>query len=207
MDRDRLFLETVGELRTRSERGTAYDWLMCAGLIRKLLMDGNPLVHQVNRGRRERLIYRVTSEGPRSAAILADRPTFWARLDGISPRFAPPGRRVLELKLEQFMQTRALVIDGRSIAVRKLIKQAANIEGGIHAGRPEDEEEQAIAAFSNFVRFDDGSGVGGTLRGITWVVLDGLEPIEARVKREMIEGACLSTKRNRESETSGDTWA
>ena len=50
--RDELFLETLSDLESRCEPGrTEYDVLGIAGLLRKLLIDAQPLVDQVNRDR------------------------------------------------------------------------------------------------------------------------------------------------------------
>ena len=62
MDRDELFVRTLADLRRRLERGRQdeYEAMGIAGLLRKLLIDGQSLVDQVNRDRRLKITYRTT---------------------------------------------------------------------------------------------------------------------------------------------------
>ena len=60
MNRDEPFLETLDEIDGRLQfNQSAYNLLMVAGLLRKLLLDDNPLVDQVNRSRRLKIRYHA----------------------------------------------------------------------------------------------------------------------------------------------------
>lgn len=52
------FLDTLEDLRRRTHlRATPYDMSQAAGLVRRLLLDGQPLAHAVNRLHRQRLSF------------------------------------------------------------------------------------------------------------------------------------------------------
>ena len=60
MDPDQLFLKTLSDLERRTgSEASEYDVLRSSALLRQLLLDGSPLVHQVNRHRRLTLVFRV----------------------------------------------------------------------------------------------------------------------------------------------------
>ena len=49
MEANLLFLQTLRDLRERVESGTQYDMVRATALLRQLLLDDSPLVHQVNK--------------------------------------------------------------------------------------------------------------------------------------------------------------
>jgi hypothetical protein len=65
VDRDRLFLETLRDLEARSAGGaTEYEVLRSAVLLRQLLLDQSPLLHQVNRDRKIPITFRANIREP-----------------------------------------------------------------------------------------------------------------------------------------------
>lgn len=75
MGPDELFLYTMRDLRRRVEAPTdEYDLLMAAGLLRKLLLDDQPLVHQVNRRLRLKFAFEIATNDAYEAVIMEDKP-------------------------------------------------------------------------------------------------------------------------------------
>ena len=65
MDPEHLFVETLDDLSRRIEPGhPEYDVLMSAALLRKLLLEEQPLPDQVNRAYRLKLRYIVNVREP-----------------------------------------------------------------------------------------------------------------------------------------------
>ena len=65
MDVDRLLLETLDDLETRTwPEASEYDLLRAAALLRELLLDASPLVHQVNRAAQIPLRFRFHAKPP-----------------------------------------------------------------------------------------------------------------------------------------------
>jgi hypothetical protein len=60
-----LFLNTLQDLAARAAAADEYMILGASALIRKLLIDGSPLVDQVNRNYRLRLVFEIPNRIPR----------------------------------------------------------------------------------------------------------------------------------------------
>ena len=86
MDPDRLFCHTVNDLAARADSDDEYEVLASSALVRKLLMDEEPLIHRVNRS--HRLTIRFTFNGPTryEDVVLSDGPVFWSVQDGLDPK-------------------------------------------------------------------------------------------------------------------------
>ena len=105
MQADQLFLRTLEDLDRRTTVADEYEVLLAAGLLRKLLLDEVPLVHQVNRYRRERIRFRINGESPLERTMLEDEPVFWVIGDAIDPdAFPVPGMSAsMDAKLDQLL--------------------------------------------------------------------------------------------------------
>lgn len=188
MNRDRLFLRLVEEL-SRTANGDAQDdfeLLQASAHLRKLLLDDDPLMHQVNRERRVKITFRAAKEDDYVALVLSDRPSFWAWMDGFSPRMAlRPNASVETLKLDRLLAKRAAVIANHDVSVRDVILQIANVSGGVHFGVPRTDVQRRMAETSEFIQVGGVSSVARTLRGVADVVIDGLEPLTAKVRTDL----------------------
>jgi hypothetical protein len=87
VDRQELFDRTVARLDTIvTAEFDAYSALESSGLVRKLLLDDDPLLHQVNHQRRKRVRFEVASNPAYEREILSHNPIFWAPVGALSPR-------------------------------------------------------------------------------------------------------------------------
>lgn len=171
MDRLELFRRTVHELADIvADPQDEYRMLHSSALLRRLLIDEHPLLHQVNRERQLQIRFEVAAEDDYTRMVLEDGAAFWAPLDGFSPRLAGRPRQPELLKLPEFLARRVARIRGVDISVKAVILQAANVDGGVHAGTARSDLEQLIAEHADFF-------VGNTpalvrsLRGIADVVV------------------------------------
>jgi len=178
-----LFLETLTELRRRlAAINDEYELVMASGLLRKLLLDGEPLVHQLNRGLRLQLRFPIATTDAFDAALMRYHPVFDLSPEGLSPKFnLLPSAVTKQVDLDTFLAQRAAAIQGREVSVKDLIRQVSHIEGGVHAGTARTEIERLLAAASESVRINGVTMTAATIRGIGLVVLDGLAPLEAAV--------------------------
>jgi hypothetical protein len=180
VDVHQLFLETLSELENRIGEGrTEYDFLMAAGLLRKLLTDGNPLVHQVNRSVRMKLEFDVTEEVVMPPGFV---PVYAARLEGISPHISTPSFPHKTVSLDGFLREVVVRLHGRPVTVHQVIDQVAHIEGGVHRGDPRDEHERLLRDVGSAVGFDGVPLIAHTLRGIGLVVVDALRGLAEQVR-------------------------
>jgi hypothetical protein len=70
--------------------------LRSAALLRQLLLDESPLVHQINRGRHLRFVFRVNVREPIWKRAGTDPPVFWSRHDGLDPETALVSAEIAE---------------------------------------------------------------------------------------------------------------
>jgi hypothetical protein len=128
--------------------------------------------------------FEIATNDAYEAMILKASPIVYVVNDGISPRSALPSATVRKVKLGGFLARRAAFVQGHDVTVRHLILQVANIEGAIHAGAPRDEKQRVLAGASETIKIGGAGLAASTMRGIAWVVLDALAPIETALQRE-----------------------
>lgn len=184
MNRDDLYLRLVEELQRVVETpGDDFDLLQTSAHLRKLLLDEDPLAHQVNRERRLRLRFVASAEDAYTRLVLEDGPSFWAWMDGFSPRLAVRAKETETLTIDQLLAKRAALVAGHDVSVKDVILQVAHVSGGVHAGTPRTELEHRLAEASQALRVGGVSSISRTLRGIADVVVGGLEPLTDQVRR------------------------
>lgn len=181
MDLETLFRRTVDDLDQRVAAIAHYDALMSAALLRKLLLDGNPLIHQVNRTYRLNLRFRISGVSQFEQMLLDSDPMFWSLEDGLDPDIglAVP---VVEATLDQFLARNVMRFEGRSVTVRDVINQLSNVDGGVHKGEPREDQQKVLAAAATFYSNRGLPGVVNQVRLIGRVASRGLRPLYDAVR-------------------------
>jgi hypothetical protein len=181
---DELFLLTLQDLEKRVPLGRGeYDALMTAGLLRKLLLDEQPLIDLANRPptRRMRIRYEIVDQQPPPGAH------GWVPNGNLHPG-APTGGSMVSLSRDAFLARPVLVAFGETISVRELIKFMANIQGAVHVTRPSSPKDEALWEFAWGTRFilphAQYSGGIHDLVGIGKIVLDAVTALPEVVARE-----------------------
>ena len=152
---------------------------MISSLLRKLLLDDSPLIHQVNQDRKLKISFIVNDRQP----PIGDKSlVFWSMADGFDPDTSVPHlRKPLEVNKDQLLKRQIMIINGETITVLDLIKFLNNVQGGVHAGRPENIKETTLQEAQKYL------GIGGLPAGIrsilsiSRVVIKGLEPLRATI--------------------------
>jgi hypothetical protein len=180
-----LFLNTLDDLERRVTPGVnEYDVLMSAGLLRKLLLDAPPLVDQVNRERKLRIVYRINARGP-DAVVLEDEPVYWSMQDGLEAEAGSGGAE--EVSRDELLATEIALIRGREITVRDTIDHTANVVGAIHPGTPKPKKRQTSELrqeMSSRLQIGGYSPDIRALQAVGRVVLMALAPLREEIKRE-----------------------
>ncbi|WP_332642329.1 hypothetical protein [Aeromicrobium sp.] len=178
MERQRLFDLTVRKLGRIVEAGDEFDMLEAAAALRKLLLDESPLLHQVNRQRRRRVLFRVERPTELQKLILEDEPTVYFLMEGISPRLTITASAGTEaLKLDQFLARTVAWLQGQEVPVKEVILQLAHVEGGVHAGSPKTTLEATLHETNTTLSVGGIGSVARTMRGIADVVATSLQPL------------------------------
>ncbi len=166
VDRHKLFLETVKELKLRSSSQEYYDNLMSAGLLAKLLLDGHSLVDEVNRTARLKIRYRIVKQNPPAIPNLV----FWAAQDGIDPNDQPPGSpSPEELSLDDMLKVPLMIYGGQEYNVAESINFLRNKAGAVHIGPSNSDKDKVLG--------DATQPVARSMKAVARVVLNSLEPL------------------------------
>ena len=172
-----LFVETVVDIRNRSRNPTArtrYELLGIAPLLRKLLLDNSPLVNSVRRGRPEVAIgFRIREWHPRTEVDKEDL-SYSLRLAGAE--IVGQSDDVPDKDFDRFMRTRIGQGDGEDLTVRDVVRYYANVEGGVHFGRPKDDGQATLNTMAPLV-LGHSTGQIEILAHIGQVVLNALTPL------------------------------
>jgi hypothetical protein len=130
-------------------------------------------VNQINKEYRLKIKFIINDKFSSDA-------TFWSIEDGIDPNTAP-FPNVKEVNVEGFLQKQIMVIGGREITIKDLIKHMTNVEGGVHPGVTKTEKDRILKEIGqNFVIGGLPAGIR-LLRAVSRVVLKGLEPLRQKV--------------------------
>jgi hypothetical protein len=180
MESSDLLLATLSELERYIANGDDYSMLRASALLRQLLLDRHPLVHQVNRAHHLKLRFTVCGRAHRER-VLRMEPVFYSALGGIH-RSGSLGQHQEEISLDEFLATPVLKIYEQLVTVGDLISISANVLGGVHKGDPKTEKELAVAEFTRVASGNGPTISAAQLKPITLIALEALQPIRQRVQ-------------------------
>lgn len=179
MDRKRLFISTIDDLRNKVESNNEYEILKASGLIRSLLIDSNNLIDEVNKEFRLKLTftYADSTQGYSAEMIKMMQPDQWAVLDGFYPGSQITNAVNVTTGRDPLLSQMVLINNGERLSVKDVIKYAANVLGGIHAGKVKqgDVKDEALEKLTGL--FGNLPTALLQLKAIAHVILDGLEPL------------------------------
>ena len=180
MDKDFLFLKTLEDLENKIKSKDAYEIFMAAGLLRKLLVDRSPLIDQVNKNRKLKILFTVNDRPvPAGDSSLE----FWSIEDGFDPETSVPHlSKPIQVKRDQLLKRTIMLYRGETIKVLDLIKFISNVQGAIHTGKVKKDKEEVLKEMQSY--FSIGGLPAGVriLTAISRVVLKGLEPLRESIK-------------------------
>lgn len=176
---DSLFLSTLRDLESRIADTDEYNVLGSSALIRKLIIDDFPLVDQVNRQYRLKLVFEFSESSPSIPGV--PEPAVWSVQDGLDPETSRPGKPRKVVSRDQFLAMVLAVAKGKSYTLREIVLFEANIMGGVHAGSPREEKEKVLSALNSALAIGGHRASLRQLQAIGRVVLKGLEPLRAAV--------------------------
>jgi len=181
---DDLFLATLHDLEQRQRSEEPYQILGMAGLLRKLLLDAEPLIDQVNRTRRLKLRFRII-QGRHSLETLRSLGVTYHDIgDCLDPSYIDSqANEAAELTRDQFLSTLVNYIAGQAITVREIVTFEANVAGGVHApGSPTEPAHVGLDAARRQIIMKGQSVSLYHLRNIGRVVAKALQPLKAAIE-------------------------
>ena len=174
---EHIFINTLDDIREKLNRGDRYSIIRASGLLRQLLIDDSPLVHQVNRN------YGISISLETIDFKLKPPIKPFFHLQNIDASAFPDARKVTS-NLSQFLEAECLLYNQHEYTVKDIIKACANIMGGVHSGVPKTIKEQSLLQIDNVMSFGGLAPSLAALRGIVNVVLVALAPLESAIKEQ-----------------------
>lgn len=113
----------------------AYQRLGIAPLLRKLLLDGEPLIQRIRRVHPDVPVVFTVGH------VRRDRVTVTG--DSVIGMIEPP--QPVELGLKQFLGHPFMQVTGSTITVGDVIRHFAHVDGGVHLGKPQNDSERVLS--------------------------------------------------------------
>ncbi len=173
----RFFLETLLDIDTKVAAGDSYQLIRAAGLLRQVVLDGEPLVHKANRAHRLKLTFSVLDPDQYPPSIGPELLVFWRNLDP-SPF---PGGQIVSIDLARLLSSNILWYAKTWATVRDVIKACANAKGGIHFGKPEGPAQEVVLQFDRELVGVSGEPSLMALSGLCRIILNGVRPLVSAV--------------------------
>gem|GEM_PF-1663230 len=179
MNCEQLFVHTVHDLANRVEGDeTEYSLLMAAGLLRKLLMDAEPLIHAVNKTYRQRIRFEIKAVGPDLPRPPDEMFYLWA-LD-IDPH-ASGSWIPHPVSQEKFLKWPVIHIGHRRATVHNVIDEACHVLGAVHAGTDKD-LSYSLRSWDGSLKLNGHRPNIGLLKGIGSVTVRACTPLVSAIE-------------------------
>lgn len=173
MDAESLFLNRCKQLSEKINSGNEIDMLDSSAILRQLLIDGTPVLHQAN------LKYKLKPEFTVcDFSVQPDEFTVNLSLeDGLDPDTRRPGAPRKAVGLDGFLSHPVVYLKGKPHSVRDIIKHCAEVLGGVHLTNNPKERQKLLANYS--AEFSIGGLPGATrqMAAVGRVALKGFAPL------------------------------
>lgn len=179
-EKEVLFINTLNDLSNKVNSNEPYEILLASALIRKLLLDDAPLLHQVNRKYKFKFEYHVGDilEPPDAQEKLIA----WGALDGIEPDNDSGESEVIKKTEKTFLAMIIGAANGKDYTVKDLVKYVANVMGGVHPGSTEAQQKEKLHILENY--YVTGLNIPlAQIRSIAKVTLRALKPLKEKLLR------------------------
>jgi hypothetical protein len=173
-----LFIRNLDRLKAVLKQPSADGLLESAALLRQLLLDENPLLHQVNREVRIKISFLVNRSPAYPPGL---EPDIEIIADGIAPSLARiPSPQ--EVNLDGLFRQTVLKINGQSATIRDVVQYVANYAGAVHKSTPDTPLTKSLEAVGQSLQLLGAPSVLTSLRGIIDIVVRGCQPLYIAIK-------------------------
>lgn len=180
-DDEKLFQNTLQDLRERGSSMDPYTILKASGLLRSLLLDEHPLFDQVNRNYRVKIKFDIGD--PLIPDDLHPNTVMFSVGQVIDPEINYPGVGRKTVTRDRFLCAEVMFFRDKRFTVRDVIALEANAMGGVHAGSPKDKKLKFLKEASMVFEFLDLRSTLVLLKGIIRVVVRAIEPLSQEIDK------------------------
>lgn len=174
---EQLFINTVQDLRSKIRVNKEYHIIRACGLCRHLLLDGHPLLHQVNKKYKLPITFHIKDYT--NTPISND-------YKGSGGRTILPLGESKKVLLDEFLQTKIHYYGKNEFTVREFILTAAHFYGGVHSGKP-DTKQEFLSRLNKFYHKETNISFWH-MNAICKVVLKSMRPLEIHINKNISAG-------------------
>jgi len=176
-EQEQLFLNTISDIKDKLSKRDSYSIIRGSGLLRHLLIDGEPLVHVVNR----KFKLKIEFETLDFTFKIPIRPLIhWKTLDAS----AFPNARKIRVDLKGFLGADCLTFKDHDFTVKDILKACAHIKGGVHSGVAKTDKDKDILNLDEVLKVGGLDATLAALVGILRVTFVALEPLVEGITKE-----------------------
>lgn len=175
-----LFLRTLEDIERRLTQEDPYEILLIAGLIRKLFLDDHPLIDQINKKYKIKLLFDIGI--PKKIPNDFIESNFWSWQDGVDPNSGLATIHRHTVNRDQFFKVIVMLIEGHQYSIKEIILFEANVMGGVHAGSPKCDKECILKEFGPVLTIGGLTSHLRQLKSIARVILKTITPLKTAVK-------------------------
>jgi hypothetical protein len=193
MKNDYTFVEDLNELERLSfsdlEGQNEYQVSRIASIVRRLLLDKNPLVTAVNKNVGLKIYYEVNDHVPPHnppSELKGWEYVGEIATDHIDP-VGRPGTIPIKVKLDKLLKRVVLEWEGYNYTVLDVIEYICNQAGAVHAANdePDKERDKRLHALADFLSFGGMDPAVASLKAIGRVVCRGLKDLKQVIELRM----------------------
>lgn len=179
-ENEELFIDIYNDLRDKLDAGNKYNLIKASGLVRQLLFDGVPLIDQVNREYKLKILFRTQKNRPKFGDFVYEHGQKWETVIGVT--FINPNHNdeqfISHVKRADFLNYPVLHFADLDFTVLEILKICAHVYGGIHSGKIEDQKDTYLDWANKTLSYKDGvSCAVKSVGDITAIVLDAIKPL------------------------------
>lgn len=173
---DRLLLETLRDIEQKIAGHSSYDLIRLSALLRHLLLDGRPLIDQVNGNYRLQLRFKVLDlkvAGPVAEEIGPPEVHIHA--------LSPDGLDSREVTSSQLLKSIVIESGSVQITAREIIRTVAHVLGGVHSEPAKEPLDGLLEQLAKELHVHKSPVVLYAIHDIARVVVHGLLPLAAAI--------------------------
>jgi hypothetical protein len=177
-DNKTIFCAKYDELSELVKSSNPYDLTKASALIRHLLIDGSPLMDQINRIYRLKITFPVSKISIPDLSLPINRGLqYWDIQDGL---YSEDMKHLsVEVKRDKLLSKGIMLVKGNQITVKDAVKFEANVKGGVHTREADisKDEEKSMEILSQSIKVGGYRPTQRIMKAIGRSVLEGLKEL------------------------------
>jgi len=182
---EKLFCDKYDDLEELVKSLIPYDLSRASAIIRQLIIDGSPLMDQINRTHKLNIIFPVSKINiPDLNAPLNRGLEYWDIQDGLYLEEMKP-EQLEHVKRDKLLSKGIMIVKGKEITVKDAVKYEANTQGAVHSREADltKEEEEKMDLLARTIRVGGYRPTQRIMKPIGRSVLVGLKELRMQCAR------------------------